>query len=299
MFTAKTLELLLSNLPQAAKEAHRALGLTNNLLSVSAICDAGCEVFFNSTGCEVSFNGEIILRGWRDFCSNMWRVSLVDDGAKTVIPDDSQHITNDHSITNAESIPDFFANSIYKCENTDQLIKFYHVTMGFPNISTWCKAINAGYFRGWPSLTSKRVRQVIKIVDKTEMGHMDQQRKGLRSTKTVADETDSMEPIPQSPQNNRCHHVYMTIADIEGKLYSDQTGRFPVTSNRGNSYIVIFYTSDGNYIKSYPIKSRHRTQLLKACEEVYTYLRVRGYIPQLHKLDNETLKDVEAFVTEK
>ena len=61
------------------------------------------------------------------------------------------------------------------------------------------------------------------------MGHMDQQRKGLWSTKKVADETDSMEPVPQSPQNDRCHHVYMKISDIEGKLYSDQTGRFLVT----------------------------------------------------------------------
>ena len=89
---------------------------------------------------------------------------------------------------------------------------------------------------------------------------------------TGTTEPDSMEPVPQTPANDRSHQVYMTITDMEGKLYSDQTGQFPITSNCGNCYVVIFFAADGNYIKSYPIKSRHRTQLLKAYEEVYAFL---------------------------
>ena len=130
------------------------------------------------------------------------------------------------------------------------------------------------------------------------MGHMDQRRTGIRSTKPTTKEADSMDPVPQTPTNDRCHHVYMSITDINGILYSDQTGRFPITSNRGNCYFFIFYASDGNYIKSYPIKSRHRTQLLTAYEDIYNFLRIRGYRPQLHKLDNETSQDVETFIAE-
>ena len=63
--------------------------------------------------------------------------------------------------------------------------------------------------------------------------------------------------------------VFMTMLDVEGQLFTDQTGRFPVSSNRGNNYIVIFYAVDPNFIKSYPIKSRHRSELLKAYDEVY------------------------------
>ena len=76
-------------------------------------------------------------------------------------------------------------------------------------------------------------------------------------------------------------------------MYSDQTGRFPITSNQGNSVVVIFFCADGNYIKSYPIKSRHRSNLLKAYNDVYAYLLIRGYRPQLHKMDNETSRDGE------
>ncbi|KAL7475873.1 hypothetical protein ACHAW6_001769 [Cyclotella cf. meneghiniana] len=69
--------------------------------------------------------------------------------------------------------------------------------------------------------------------------------------------------------------VFTTMIDIEGHLFTDQTGRFPISSNCSNNYIVIFYVVDPNYIKSYPIKSRHRLKAYK-----------------------ETLKDVEKFIVE-
>ena len=150
MFTTNTLELLLTKLPKAAREAHAAPTITNNLLSVSVLCDAGCEVYFHGQGCEITFNGETIVRGWRDLTTNMWRISLIPDGTNNIIPEDDIH-----DQTSEVQTPQFFANGIYECETTGQLITFYHATMGYPVTSTWCKAIDAGYFRGWPSLTSK------------------------------------------------------------------------------------------------------------------------------------------------
>ena len=48
MFTTKTMELLLAKLPKSSREAHRAPGIINNLLSVSVLCDVGCEFFFSA-----------------------------------------------------------------------------------------------------------------------------------------------------------------------------------------------------------------------------------------------------------
>ena len=48
MFTTKTMELLLAKLTKAAREAHLVPGIINNLLSISILCDAGCEVFFTA-----------------------------------------------------------------------------------------------------------------------------------------------------------------------------------------------------------------------------------------------------------
>ena len=86
MFTTKTMELLLAKLPKAAREAHLAPGVINNLLSVSVLCDAGCELFFHSTGCEISFNGEIIVMGWSDMQTKIWCISLLDEGVSNIIP---------------------------------------------------------------------------------------------------------------------------------------------------------------------------------------------------------------------
>ena len=151
--------------------------------------------------------------------SNMWHTFLTKNGTNNIIPDDV-------SIEDQVKMSFFFANSIYECENTDQLIQCYHTTMGFPATSTWYKAIEAGYFKGWSGLTSKRVRCFIKIVEETEMGHMDQRRAGIRSTlvppETMA-EPDSMELVPQTLLINCTSHVYMTTTDVEGKVYIHQT----------------------------------------------------------------------------
>jgi hypothetical protein len=297
LFTTETLLLLLNKLPLEAREAHRAPGITNNLISAATLADAGCEIFFHKTGCEVSLNGEIILRGWRDPETRLWRVSLLPEGGNHIIP-------TDQNIIQAMLAPTpFEVNSIYKCENTGQLINFYYATMGYPVISTWIKAIDKGYFRGWRGLTSDRVQRFIKPNEHCEQGHMDQRMQGIRSTKSShanpsPDAIDTMEEPEQAPSNDKTNMVFMTIAEADGQLFTDQTGRFPVTSNKGNNYIVLFYVVDANFIKSYPIKSRHRTEILKAYEEVYQYLRIRGYRPKLHRLDNETSKDVEDFIVE-
>jgi hypothetical protein len=61
MTTTHAVNLLLQNLPTEARLGHPLPGLINNLLSVSALVDAGCKVFFHYTGCKVTFNGAIIL----------------------------------------------------------------------------------------------------------------------------------------------------------------------------------------------------------------------------------------------
>ncbi len=66
MHTTLAMELLLQKLPPNTCMAHHLPGLDDNLLSVAVLCNAGCKVYLHSTGCEVTFDGEIILRGWRD-----------------------------------------------------------------------------------------------------------------------------------------------------------------------------------------------------------------------------------------
>jgi hypothetical protein len=140
------------------------------------------------------------------------------------------------------------------------------------------------------------------------MGHLDQVWQGTRSTNPRTSTSaiiptmpnlhmdDHMAEAPQVPLNARTNHVFMQVHAIKGVISSNQTGRFPITSNRGNTYIVVFYVYDANYIRSIPIKSRPKEELLRAYHEVYGWLSVRGFKPLLHKMDNETSHEVEQFI---
>jgi hypothetical protein len=50
MTTMHAIDLLLWNLPLEARLGHHLPGLVNNLLSIAALVDAGCKVFFLCTG---------------------------------------------------------------------------------------------------------------------------------------------------------------------------------------------------------------------------------------------------------
>jgi len=88
----------------------------------------------------------------------------------------------------------------------------------------------------------------------------------------------------------------MHIHAIDGVVSSDQTGRFPITSNRGNAYVVVFYVYNANYIRSVPIKSQSKEELLRAHQETHKWLSMWGFKPLLHKMNNETLHEVEKFI---
>jgi hypothetical protein len=58
----------------------------------------------------------------------------------------------------------------------------------------------------------------------------------------------NMDNAPQEPANIRTHHVFMMVHVVTGRVSSNNTRRFPVTSNQGNAYIALFYIYDANAI---------------------------------------------------
>eukprot|EP00804_Cyclotella_cryptica_P012998 CCRYP_002316-RA/>CCRYP_002316-RA protein AED:0.46 eAED:0.46 QI:0/0/0/1/0/0/2/0/178 len=166
LLTMETLLLLLNKLPAQAHVAHRSPGISNNLLAVSKLTDAGCELFFHSTGCKVA-----------DPTTRLWRVPLIPEGGNNIVSSfnniDDLYKTTGHIQANSVHQP------IYECTNTKQLINFYYAAMDYPVISTWCKAIDTGYFRGWNGLTSERVRKFIKPSQASKQGHMDQRQANI------------------------------------------------------------------------------------------------------------------------
>ena len=88
----------------------------------------------HSTGCEISFNGGIIIRRWHDMQTNMWCISFIDEGVSNIIP--AYNYGAMMQELGSMPITEGFYNNIYECETTSQLIQFYHATMGYPCTST-------------------------------------------------------------------------------------------------------------------------------------------------------------------
>jgi hypothetical protein len=90
--------------------------------------------------------------------------------------------------------------------------------------------------------------------------------------------------------------MYAVVVD-QGQLYTDLTGKFPVRSSKGNSYVMVCYVYDCNYVKVIPMKSRSASEWVKAYDIIHQELTVKGFKPKLQTLDNEASAALKNFFT--
>jgi hypothetical protein len=122
---------------------------------------------------------------------------------------------------------------------------------------------------------------------------MNQRRQNIRST--------SKTPIAAAPTadtdlGTKTHLVYAVLVD-QGQLYTDLTGKFPVRSSKGNSYVMVFYVYDCNYVKVTPMKYRSASEWFKAYDTIHQELTVKGFKPKLQTLNNEASAALKNFFT--
>ena len=141
------------------------------------------------------------------------------------------------------------------------------------------------------------------------MGHLHKHRQNTRSTKKQTikelmneDFEPDIELEPPCQIFDRKHHVGINVVkfeELKGTIATDQIGRFPITSQRGNKHIMVLYDFDSNVIDATAIKSRTKEDLIEGYEELYRHLQEGGIQPVLHKLDNEASAQMIEAITEK
>lgn len=260
--TNKNCTLALPQLPKGARDAHILPGLTHSsLVSIGKLCDAGCTASFNQQKVIVHKKGNTLLEGKRDFRTGLWRFPL----------------SNNKTTTNTVGpSPNHQTNSAYQTTTISTLIDFLHATAFSPVKSTWIKAIQRGFFRSWPGLTTTAVTKHFPQSEATTKGHMDQIQKNTRSTKTknihCPTSKQEEENDPKQEIDNASHQHFFATVTGTGKIYTDQTRRFPVTSSRGNQYVLVLYDYDTNAILTEPLKNRTGGKILRAYQHLHSYL---------------------------
>jgi hypothetical protein len=274
MESSHTAELDIPELNAAASKAHVLPGMANHsLLSVGQLCDEGYIVTFKQAAVTICDSGNSqILSGPQNLNTRLWRIDLKQ--------------TNNHT-------PEPTENNVYELHNTGTLVHYLHKALFSPTKSAMLQAVKDGHLITWPGLTEDAINKNLKLTPDTAMGHMNQLRQNIRSTSKA---TIEKQPTPDTDLGTKTHLVYAVVVD-QGQLYIDLTGKFPVRSSKGNSYVMVCYVYDCNYVKVIPMKSRSASEWVKSYDTVHQELTVKGFKPKLQTLANEASTALKTLFT--
>ena len=134
-------------------------------------------------------------------------------------------------------------------------------------------------------------------------GHLTQVRQGVRSTKIKlrpsqsASEEDNQLEMEESTCNDSVNELCIKVVH-KSKLYTDDTGRFPVRARSRNQYIMIGYHSS-NLILAQPFSSRKDKHRIAAYNAMIERLTAKGLNANLQVMDNEASKDFKKNMVNK
>jgi hypothetical protein len=282
------------NIPEPstkAKTAYKFNEMKQPLLSIPLLADDGCKINLTKDNIVVVKDNKIIVEGKRDKVSTLWMIPIKQQRKKQLPAQDLPAVPSVHA-----------ANSAYHQPTIAKLMAYLNATIGSLPVKTLCNAIDNDWLTSFPGLTSSAIRKHLPKAISTTMGHMHMIRKGIRSTNKptineIMNEEIDPEPNLDPPRhiNNQQHYVGVTtiaFKELKGIIATDLPGRFPTTSAQGNAYVMVLYDFDSNTINAVAIKNRKKESLIKGYNDMYEDLKKAGINPVLHRLDNETSKDL-------
>ena len=264
-------KLPLSNhLSDAAQQAFALDDLkTGTLISLPQLCDDDCIAIFSKYDVRILKNDHVIITGIRQ-PNGLWAIPI-------------KPATPSHQI-----------NGILRTDKVrSELATYHHTTMGSPVPSTLLRAIRRSHLTTFPGLTTRLISKHLAKSISTTLGHQDQEAKNIRSTRPNPAPIDDTDVAP--PLSERTDQICALLVGYQQltKSYSDQTGRFPVPSSRGNNYLFVLYHHDTNSIHVVAIPNRQAASIRDAWEATHQMLVRQGHPPELHILDNECSDDLK------
>jgi hypothetical protein len=284
--TATKVATLKINVRAPANRVDIVPTLIQTLLSGSKFADAGYTAVYDAK--EVNFydnqkiniTEQAVLTGYRCPTTALKRVPLVpivrNDNTDTILfdsPGGQKSSNNNIIIPSTIKVQEHIKASIeqdeecignvYELPSIEQTIRYLPTAVGFPTKATWLKAIRKGNYSTWPLINVKNVYKHFPQSEETQQGHMRGQRQGLRSTNIIQQLTTGHD----TPVQNR-NDIMLQTYDANETMYTDQTGRFPHISSRGNRYQMIAFHVDSNSIWVEPMKDRTEGTMIMARSQI-------------------------------
>ena len=303
---------LAHNVRHPAKEVHIVPSVkTHSLLSTAKFAEAGYITVFDKEEVNIydaqnttlTVSKGAILRGWFDKRANLWRIPLI----PVVLNNNTDTALVNKPPTDflPERTPVIEAiHNVYELKTQPELVRYLHACAGFPTKPSWIKAIKNGHYASWPGLTVKAVAKYFPKSKETMKGHGRKIKSGLRSTKVQVKSEPEFSDIENAtmtahPLTTRKESVLMVFDlsdEAQRVMYTDQTGKFPKKSSKGNHYIMVLIEIDSNAILVEAMKNRTAGEMIRAYTVLVMRLRNTGVTPTMHILDNECSEEFKAQI---
>jgi hypothetical protein len=154
------------------------------------------------------------------------------------------------------------------------MVGFKHACLGFSVKQTWLDAIKAGNCDTFEGLTYSNVAKYCLNADETIMGHLAQQCQNVRLTKAKPTLPESLAVLtpPVDMPSNQVFAIKIPLS----KLFTNNTGCFPVRARYSNQYIMIAFHANGNLILQQAFKSKSDCHCIAAYNTIMMCLVARG-----------------------
>ena len=260
---------IIPNIPELNEEAKQAhihpMIKNSSLLSIGQLCDDGCSAIFTKEKLQVIKNNKIIMTGKRNAEDGLWDVPVKKQKESTI-------------------------NAIIRKDSTKtKLANYYHACLGSPCLTTLQKAVRQGNLITWPGIEGINFLKYKPNEVATALGHMDLEKQGLQSTKS-----NDSDFFPDTELKTKNTFAQVLPFNEKEMTYSDQTGKFPYRSTRGNEYIMIMYNYDSNAIVAEAVKNRQAKELVQAWEKLFQSINKNNNVTNLFILDNECSGEMKA-----
>ena len=288
--SASTCDILIPQLPSYLPTTGHAMpGFQDNLVVVGPMCDDNFTVTFSKHAVNIySHTGTPIIISWRETdIPRLWRMYLLPntEGMPPLSSAPYSHKTE---------LQDF---SAYDLPSVEALVWCFRAAAGFPVGNTWLKSVKAENFALWLGLAYQNLAKSCPISNEILEGHMVPVLQWICSTKTnpqrIHFKRTEATSIPRDTTPS--HEMNIRVKHIS-KLYTGDTGRFPVRSQSGNQYIIIVYHCDSSSIITAPFKSFADKHRLLAYGAIMQHIKDRNILVDLQILDNKSSTEYKGII---
>ena len=261
-----------------ASDIHITPGISEtSLISTVKFAEAGYVTIFDRDEVNIydqrdtviTVSRSAILRGWSG-TNDLWRNPLApvvhNNNTDTIIVKrpPSKYLPNCPAPSEA-------IHNVYELKTQPELIWYLHAAAEFPTKPTWYKAVKNGQFVSWPGLTAAAVAKHFPESKETMKGHARKTHSGLRLTKRKQScevNTDNEHNYIGAPTTKHWD-IFTRMYNVGEEeelhcIYSDQTGRFPRKSSKGNQYIMVLVHIDSGAILVAAMRDRTSGKMIRA-----------------------------------